>query len=131
MPDMMEPKEALFHRDVNGVYPIAVRGDGIYLYDDAGKHYIDGISGAGNVTLGHGCKRIAEVMADQAGSLAYCFSDFFTNQPALDLAERIADLAPGDLNHVYFVSGGSEGMETEAFGRIVQGGQAVFNSASR
>lgn len=105
-------KEALLHRDPTKKYPVAVRGEGIYLYDDAGNRYIDGISGAGNVTLGHGRKRIADAMADQARSLAYCFSAFFTNRPVLDLAVRIADLAPGDLNHVYFVSGGSEGIET-------------------
>ncbi len=110
--DLTEAKDALLHCDPSRAYPVAVRGEGIYLYDNTGKRYMDGISGAGNVTLGHGRKRIAEAMADQAGSLAYCFSAFFTNQPALDLAARIAALAPGDLNHVYFVSGGSEGMET-------------------
>ena len=105
-------KGALFHRDSSRDYPVLVRGDEIYVYDDTGKRYIDGAAGAGNVTLGHGRRRIVEAMAEQGKTLAYCFSTHFTNQPALDLAERISALAPGDLNHVYFVSGGSEGIES-------------------
>ena len=104
--------DSLFHRDLNQEYPVMVRGEGIYLYDDAGRRYIDGHSGAGNVILGHGNKRIAAAMAEQAGTLAYCFSAFHTNQPARELSRRIAALAPGDLDCVYFVSGGSEGIET-------------------
>ena len=102
----------LFHRDLNATYPVIVRGEGIYLYDDEGKRYIDGIAGASNVTLGHGNRRIAAAMADQAQTLAYCFSNHFTNQPAVELAQRIAALAPGDLNSVYLVSGGSEANES-------------------
>ncbi len=104
--------DTLFHRDLNQEYPVMVRGEGIYLIDDQGRRYIDGIAGAGNVILGHGNKRIATAMAKQAETLAYCFSAFYTNQPALELSQRIADLAPGDLNCTYFVSGGSEGIET-------------------
>ncbi len=105
-------KNALFHRDLHYNYPLLVRGEGIYLYDNTGKRYIDGVAGASNVTLGHGRRRIADAMADQGRTLAYCFSTHFTNQPALDLAERIGEIAPGDLNYVYFASGGSEGIET-------------------
>ena len=107
-----EEKTALFHRDPTYTYPVIERGEGIYLYDREGKQYIDGGAGAGNVTLGHGRQEIARVMAEQAQTLAFCFSAHFTSLPALDLAGRIATLAPGDLNHVYFVSGGSEGIET-------------------
>jgi len=103
---MSTKRGTLFHRDPQREYPVIVRGEGIYLYDRNGRRYIDGIAGAGNVILGHGRKRIAEAMRDQAEMLAYCFSAFFTNQPALDLAPRIAELAPGDLNSSYFVSGG-------------------------
>ena len=103
---------ALFHRETGREYTVMARGEGIYLYDEAGKRYIDGTAGAGNVTLGHGCQRIAAAMAAQSQTLAYCFSTFFTNRPALDYAARVAELAPGDLNHVYFVSGGSEGIES-------------------
>ena len=112
MNEKPERKEALFARDLGETYPVLVRGDGIYVFDETGKRYIDGSAGAGNVTLGHGCQPIVNAIADQAKALAYCFSAHFTSQPALDLAERIAALAPGDLNHFYFVSGGSEGIET-------------------
>lgn len=105
-------ENSLFHRDADYSYPVVVRGEGIYLFDENGKRYIDGGAGAGNVTLGHGRERIANVLADQAKTLAYCFSAYFTNRLALTLAERVTKVAPGDLNHVYFVSGGSEGIET-------------------
>ena len=104
--------DSLLHRDPTQHYPVMVRGEGIYLYDESGRRYVDGTAGATNVTLGHGRDRIADAMAEQARQLAYCFSTQFTNQPALRLAQRIAELAPGDLNHVYFVSGGSEAIET-------------------
>ncbi len=105
-------KGALLHQDPNYAFPVLERGEGIYLYDEEGKRYIDGVAGAGNVTLGHGRKRIAAAMAEQAESLGYCFSAHFSNRVAIELAERLAVLAPGDLNHAYFVSGGSEGIET-------------------
>ena len=103
---------SLFHRDPGFDYPVITRGEGIYLYDEAGKRYFDGVAGASNVTLGHGRRRIADAMAEQAASLAYCFSANFTNRPAIDYAGRLTALAPGDLNYAYFVSGGSEGIET-------------------
>ena len=109
---MTADKGNLFHRNLQQEYPVIVKGEGIYLYDQEGRRYIDGIAGAGNVTLGHGRQRVADAMGEQAGTLAYCFSAFFTNQPALELAPRIAELAPGNLNSCYFVSGGSEAIET-------------------
>ncbi len=108
---MPEKKTALFQRDLHREYPVMVRGEGIYLYDENDKCYIDGTAGAGNVTLGHGQQEIVAAMADQAQTLAYCFSAFFTNRPAHQLADRIAALAPDNLNYVYFVSGGSEANE--------------------
>ena len=107
-----QASDSLLHRDPTQHYPVAVRGEGIYLYDDSGRRYVDGTAGATNVTLGHGRGRIADAMAEQARQLAYCFSTQFTNEPALQLAQRLAALAPGDLNHVYFVAGGSEAIET-------------------
>ena len=57
-------------------------------------------------------QRIAQAMGQQAGELAYCFSSAFTNRPAMELAERVVASSPEGLNHAYFVSGGSEGVET-------------------
>ena len=67
---MTADKGNLFHRNLQQEYPVIVRGEGIYLYDQEGRRYIDGIAGAGNVTLGHGRKRIAEAMAQQAETFA-------------------------------------------------------------
>ena len=82
----MNTRDALIHRDPAGSYPVITRGEGISLIDEAGNRYIDGVSGAGNVTLGHGQKQIAAVMAEQAETMAYCFSAFFTNRltPGVD-----------------------------------------------
>ena len=102
-----DDRGALFHRAPTYHYPVLVRGDGIYVFDKDSNRYIDGISGAGNMTLGHGQSSIVQAMSQQAEALAFCFSTFFTNE----LAERIALLAPGDLNHLFFVSGGSEAIE--------------------
>jgi adenosylmethionine-8-amino-7-oxononanoate aminotransferase len=102
----------LFHRDPHHSYPVVVRGEGVYLYTDDGHRFIDGTAGAGNVTLGHGRRRIVEAMADQSSTLAYCFSAFYTNKPAMELATRIAAVAPIDDGRVYLVSGGSEAIET-------------------
>ena len=107
-----EANVALIHRDPTRDYPILVRGEGVYVYDECGRRYVDGGAGAGNVTLGHGRQEIVQAMAEQGQALSFCFSANFTTQPALDLAARIGALAPGDLSHVYFVSGGSEGIET-------------------
>ena len=103
---------ALFHRDPTFDYPVITRGEGVYLYDEAGKRYFDGIAGASNVTLGHGRRQIADAMAQQAATVAYCFSHNFTNRPAIDYAQRLTAIAPGDLDYVYFVSGGSEAIES-------------------
>ena len=105
-------KHALFHYDVGRDFPVMVCGDGIYLYEQDGNRFIDAAAGVFNVIIGHGCKRIAEAIAEQAETLAFAFSAHFTNQPALDLADRIAAVSPGDLNNVSFVCGGSEGVET-------------------
>ena len=104
--------DPLFKRDQTYEYAIIERGEGIYLFDSEGRRYIDGTSGAGNVTLGHGRQRIAQAMSRQASELAYCFSSAFTNRPAMEFAERVVALAPTGLDHAYFVSGGSEGVET-------------------
>jgi adenosylmethionine-8-amino-7-oxononanoate aminotransferase len=92
--------------------PIIVRGEGCYVYDEHGKRYLDGLSALFCVNIGHGRADIAQAGADQAKEL-----DFFTNwsyahPPAIQLAARIASLAPGDLNRVFFTSGGSEAVES-------------------
>src|SRR4029078_560004 len=92
--------------------PIIVRGEGHHIWDSTGKQYIDGLSGLFVVNAGHGRKRLADAAARQAEQLAF-FPIWSSASPAaIELADRIADLAPGDLNHVFFSTGGGEAVET-------------------
>jgi adenosylmethionine-8-amino-7-oxononanoate aminotransferase len=88
------------------------RGEGSILYDIHGREYIDGISGLWVVNAGHGRREIGEAMGRQASRLAYASSMNYTTVPAVQLASMLADRTPGDLNRVYFCSGGSEAVET-------------------
>ncbi|MCC6792615.1 MAG: aspartate aminotransferase family protein [Thermomicrobiales bacterium] len=88
------------------------RGEGIMLYDVHGKAFYDGISGLWVVNAGHGRKEIGEAMGAQASRLAYASAMSFTTVPAVQLAEMLAQRTPGDLNRVFFCSGGSEAVET-------------------
>jgi adenosylmethionine-8-amino-7-oxononanoate aminotransferase len=88
-------------------------GEGCYLTDVDGRTYLDGLSGGAFVTnIGHGRKEVAAAMADQAGRLAYVVPYNFVAPPTVKLAEKLAQLAPGDLSRVFFTSGGSEAVET-------------------
>lgn len=88
------------------------RGEGCMLYDIHGREFIDGISGLWVANAGHGRAEIAEVMGKQAARLAYASAMSFTTVPAVELAAMLAERTPGDLNRVYYCSGGSEAVET-------------------
>ncbi|SHG68428.1 aspartate aminotransferase family protein [Marivita hallyeonensis] len=90
----------------------AVRGEGCYLFDESGKQYFDGSGGAAVSCLGHGDAEIIQAIQDQAASLAYAHTGFFTSDPAEELADLLIKHAPGTLDRVYFVSGGSEAVES-------------------
>ena len=92
--------------------PIIVKGDGHLIWDSTGKQYIDGLSGLFVVNAGHGRRRLAEAGARQAEQLAFVPIWSYAHPAAIELAARIADLAPGDLNHVFFSTGGGEAVET-------------------
>jgi len=92
--------------------PVIVRGDGAYVYDQHGKRYLDGLSGLFVVQVGHGRRELAEAAAKQAGELAYFPVWGYAHPRAIELAERLASLAPGDLNRVFFTTGGSEAVES-------------------
>ncbi len=87
-------------------------GDGARLYDVYGKEYIDGIAGLWVVQAGHGREEIGQAMKEQAARLAYVSASNYTTVPSTALAQEISDLTPGDLNRIFFVSGGSEAVET-------------------
>jgi adenosylmethionine-8-amino-7-oxononanoate aminotransferase len=92
--------------------PIIVRGEGCYVYDEHGNRYIDGLSALFCVNIGHGRADIAQAGADQAKQLGFFTNWSYAHPPAIQLAARIASLAPGDLNRVFFTSGGSEAVES-------------------
>ncbi|MDT7734459.1 MAG: hypothetical protein QOE12_1633 [Mycobacterium sp.] len=92
--------------------PVITRGDGVTIFDDAGNSYLDGVSGLFVVQVGHGRAELAEAAARQAGTLAYFPLWGYATPPAIELANRIAGYAPGDLNRVFFTSGGGEAVES-------------------
>jgi adenosylmethionine-8-amino-7-oxononanoate aminotransferase len=92
--------------------PVIVRGEGPYVWDSAGKRYLDGLSGLFTVQVGHGRSELAEAAAKQAGELAYFPLWSYAHPKAIELAERLAALAPGDLDRVFFTTTGGEAVET-------------------
>ncbi len=92
--------------------PIITRGEGCYVWDQHGRRYLDGLSGLFVVQVGHGRRELAEAAAAQAERLAYFPLWSFGHEPAIELATRLAHLAPGDLNRVFFTTGGSEAVES-------------------
>jgi adenosylmethionine-8-amino-7-oxononanoate aminotransferase len=92
--------------------PIIVRGEGCYVYDEHGRRYLDGLSSLFCVNIGHGRADIAQAGADQARDLGFFTNWSYAHPPAIELAGRVASLAPGDLNRVFFTSGGSEAVES-------------------
>jgi adenosylmethionine-8-amino-7-oxononanoate aminotransferase len=92
--------------------PVITRGEGVTIYDDRGKSYLDGLSGLFTVQVGHGRTELAEVAARQASTLAFFPLWGYATPPAIELAERLAQYAPGDLNRVFFTTGGTEAVET-------------------
>jgi adenosylmethionine-8-amino-7-oxononanoate aminotransferase len=92
--------------------PIIVRGEGCYVYDEHGKRYLDGLSSLFCVNIGHGRADIVQAGADQAAELGFFTNWSYAHPRAIELAARIASLAPGDLNRVFFTSGGSEAVES-------------------
>jgi adenosylmethionine-8-amino-7-oxononanoate aminotransferase len=92
--------------------PIITRGEGCYVYDEHGNRYLDGLSALFCVNIGHGRADIAQAGADQAKELGFFTNWSYAHPRSIELAARIAALAPGDLNRVFFTSGGSEAVES-------------------
>ncbi|MBI2170865.1 MAG: aspartate aminotransferase family protein [Chloroflexi bacterium] len=94
-----------------GAYGIMVRGDGCYVYDIEGKKYIDGMAGLYLKNVGHNRPEIAQAVYEQMTTLAYANSGAYSNVPGILLAKKIAELAPGNLDRVFFCGGGAEAVE--------------------
>jgi adenosylmethionine-8-amino-7-oxononanoate aminotransferase len=92
--------------------PVITRGEGVYVYDSAGNKYLDGLAGLFVSQVGHGREEIADAIAEQAKELAYFPIWTYAHPKAAELAARLAGLAPGDLNRVFFTTSGSEAVES-------------------
>jgi adenosylmethionine-8-amino-7-oxononanoate aminotransferase len=103
-------RSAVLHRDLHRTYPAIARGEGIYLYDEDGRRYIDGSGGSAAVTaIGHAIPEVVDAIARQAALVAYSPTHAFTNQAVEDCARLIIErFAPEGFSKVWFVSGGSE-----------------------
>jgi adenosylmethionine-8-amino-7-oxononanoate aminotransferase len=96
----------------NADVPIIVKGEGVYIWDAKGNKYLDALAGLFVSQLGHGREDLAEAAARQARELAFFPLWSYAHPNAIELADRIAGLAPGDLNRVFFTTGGGEAVET-------------------
>ena len=105
------PMSHIFPRHTKSAPPVAVRGEGCYLFDAGGNAYLDGSGGAAVSCLGHGDPDIIRAVQAQAAALSFAHTGFFTSEPAEELADLLISLAPGTLDRVYLVSGGSEATE--------------------
>ena len=101
----------IIHRHLRVTPPVAVSGQGVFLTDASGRQYIDACGGAAVSCLGHGHPDVSAAMHAQIDRVAYAHTSFFSSEPAEALAEQLARTAPPGLEHVYFISGGSEAIE--------------------
>ena len=102
----------VLHRTVAERPPIALSGEGLLLRLSDGREILDASGGAAVACLGHGNRRVAAAVGEQAGKLGYVHTGFFSSQPAEDLAEILVGHRPGGLTHAFFVSSGSEAIES-------------------
>jgi adenosylmethionine-8-amino-7-oxononanoate aminotransferase len=101
----------VFPRNCKATLPLAVQGDGVYIVDSTGKRYLDASGGAAVSCLGHSNARVIDAIKAQLDRLAFAHTGFFSSIPAEALAELLIKEAPGALDRVYLVSGGSEAVE--------------------
>lgn len=105
------PDSAVLYRTLDRELPLIVRGEGVWLIDEHGQHYLDACGGAYVANLGHGLSVVADAVADQIRRVAYVNGTAFTNEPVEHLAAELRALAPHDLDFAYFLSSGSEAVE--------------------
>ncbi|MGM9975106.1 MAG: aspartate aminotransferase family protein [Clostridiaceae bacterium] len=108
----LAPKNNVFYRNQNWRYPKIQNGKGVYLYDTEGKRYLDACSGSAVANIGHGNVEIAEYTKELMERIAFTHLSRWTVDTIEACAEKVAQWTPGDLNHAYFVSGGSESTES-------------------
>ncbi|MCQ4764237.1 aspartate aminotransferase family protein [Cloacibacillus evryensis] len=106
------PRNNVFYRTQTWRYPKIVKGEGVFLYGENGKRYLDACSGSAVANIGHGNAEIADYARGQMARIAFTHLSRWTVDTIEACAEKLASWTPGDLDHVYFVSGGSEAVET-------------------
>jgi L-2,4-diaminobutyrate transaminase len=110
---LLHPFTAIVEHEANGPH-FMQRAAGIHVYDAEGRQYIDAMAGLWCVNVGYGRTEIAEAMSEQSGKLAYYHSFMsLANEPAVQLADQLAGMAPGSLNHAFFCNSGSEANDTQ------------------
>ncbi|MGD8457086.1 MAG: aminotransferase class III-fold pyridoxal phosphate-dependent enzyme [Anaerolineales bacterium] len=120
----MASESPIFYRRINHPHPVADHGEGVYLWDREGHRYIDASGGAAVANIGHGVVEVAEAMAAQAAKAAYVHGTMFTSEALERHGKRIAKLLPMDKPRLYYMSSGSEAIETTVkFARQVQLGR--------
>ncbi|WP_404322719.1 aspartate aminotransferase family protein [Cytobacillus firmus] len=109
----LHPTSPIQQQQQQGPAFIFTKGEGVYLEDVRGKRVMDGMSSLWNVNVGHGRKELGQAAMEQMNQLAFssCFATF-SNEPAIRLAAKIAEITPGDLSATFFTSGGSEANDT-------------------
>ncbi|WCE30884.1 aspartate aminotransferase family protein [Vibrio sp. SCSIO 43137] len=102
----------VFYRHCHVKLPVISRGDGVYLFDENNNKYLDACGGAAVSNLGHSHAAVKQAIIQQVSCIPYAHTGFFTSSAGEALAQKLCELAPDSLNHAYFVSGGSEAVET-------------------
>ena len=102
----------ILHRHCHVQLPTISSGEGVYLFDKKGKQYLDGCGGAAVSNLGHSHQALKAAILEQINAVPFAHTGFFTNEKSEELASLLTALAPDPLNYVYFVSGGSEAVES-------------------
>ena len=105
------PKGHVFYRKLTRTYPLVTHGEGIYLYDEKGKRYIDGSGGALVVNVGHGRKEVLQKITEQVEQVGYVHGTQFTTKSIEAYGDALGEILPKGLGKIYFLSGGSESIE--------------------
>jgi adenosylmethionine-8-amino-7-oxononanoate aminotransferase len=108
----MEPDSRVLYRRLNHPHPTAERGEGVYLWDEEGRRYLDASGGAAVVNIGHGVAEVVKVMSEQASQVAYVHGTMFTSKVLEKHSQRMADLVPISNPCFYYMTSGSEAVET-------------------
>jgi adenosylmethionine-8-amino-7-oxononanoate aminotransferase len=105
-------RDPVFHREVARDYPVVARAEGAYVYDSAGRRYLDGAGGIFVVNIGHGVREVVQAMASQAGRVAFAHTSVFTSDAELAFARKLVDLAPAGFTKAWICTSGSAANET-------------------